>query len=55
MDCRSWQMHAAWALRKVGRHYRRPPWELLDIPEDTIIAEAEYLDIEEELAALDNF
>jgi len=34
----------------VARYYRRPPWELEGAPENEIVAEAEYIDLEEEIA-----
>lgn len=53
MKPREWPLYPEWALRRVARHYRRPPWELADVPEDEIIAEAEYIDLNEEIAELD--
>jgi len=37
----------------VARYYRVPPWELADAPEDEGVAEAEYIDVEEEIANLE--
>ena len=34
----------------MARYYRRPPWELEGAPENEIVAEAEYIDLEEEIA-----
>ena len=36
-------------MRKVGRTYQVPPWELLDVPADELAAEAEALDVEDEI------
>ena len=36
-------------MRKVGKAYSIPPWELLDVPEDELAAEAEMLDVEDEI------
>ena len=33
----------------MSKAYNSPPWEFDDVPENTLIAEAEMLDVEDEL------
>jgi len=33
----------------VAKAYNRPPWEFDDVPENTLVGEAEMLEAEEEL------
>jgi hypothetical protein len=38
----------------VANYYRIPPWQLDDVPEDEVIAEAEYIDVQNEIANMDD-
>lgn len=38
----------------MAQHYGKPPWELDPVPEDEVIAEAEYIDVQREIANMDD-
>ena len=33
----------------MAKAYRRPPWEFDDVPENTLVGEAEMLEVEDEI------
>lgn len=41
-------------MRRVCDHYKIPPWELDDVTADDVIAEAEVIDVREEMARIEN-